>query len=169
MSEDCGITQTRTRLLSSPVRQILLRADRSNTQQRPSSTSPKKGYPAQLQTVTSRHTHCKQGCFTDFPFPDDTPSHCTAGHVQKYLEDYVEHFNLTSRLRLSTIVTGVHRDDEHDRWIVDVEGSGPEYFDKVIIASGINSRPHVPKLEGLEQFEGEVLHSRAFKRYVFTC
>ena len=89
--------------------------------------------------------------------------------MQKYLEDYVEHFNLTSRLRLSTIVTGVHRDDEHDRWIVDVEGSGPEYFDKVIIASGINSRPHVPKLEGLEQFEGEVLHSRAFKRYVFTC
>ena len=89
--------------------------------------------------------------------------------MQKYLEDYVEHFNLTSRLRLSTIVIGVHRDDEHDRWVVDVEGSGPEYFDKIIIASGINSRPHVPKLEGLEQFEGEVLHSRAFKKYVFTC
>ncbi|UPK97593.1 hypothetical protein LCI18_008528 [Fusarium solani-melongenae] len=106
----------------------------------------------------------ERGCFTDFPFPDDTPSHCTAGHVQKYLEDYVEHFSLTSRLRLSTIVNGVHRDDEQDRWIVNVEGSGPEYFDKVIIASGINSRPHVPKLEGLEQFEGEVLHSRAFKR-----
>ncbi|KAM5366863.1 hypothetical protein ACJZ2D_010315 [Fusarium nematophilum] len=106
----------------------------------------------------------ERGCFTDFPFPDDTPSHCTSGHVQKYLEAYVEQFDLASRLRLSTVVNGVRRDDKEDRWVVDVEGSGPQYFDKIVMASGINSRPHVPTLEGLEGFEGEVLHSRAFKR-----
>lgn len=108
-----------------------------------------------------------QGCFTDFPFPHDTPSHCTSAHVQQYLESYVSHFNLTNRLRLSTTINIVKRDDKEDRWVVDVEGSGPEYFDKVVVATGINSRPHLPTLEGVEQFEGDVLHSRAFKRYDF--
>ncbi|KAK7416725.1 hypothetical protein QQX98_005051 [Neonectria punicea] len=106
----------------------------------------------------------ERGCFTDFPFPDDTPSHCTSAHVQRYLESYVEHFNLTDKLRLGTTVNIVKRDDKEDRWVVDVEGSGPEYFDKVVVATGINSRPHLPELDGVEQFEGEILHSRAFKR-----
>ncbi|KAF5022589.1 hypothetical protein F66182_5360 [Fusarium sp. NRRL 66182] len=105
----------------------------------------------------------ERGCFTDFPFPDDTPSHCTAGHVQDYIESYVDHFNLRPKLRLSTVVSGVRRDDD-GRWAVDIQGSGPEYFDKVIMASGINSSPHIPKLVGLDQFDGQVLHSRAFKK-----
>jgi dimethylaniline monooxygenase (N-oxide forming) / hypotaurine monooxygenase len=104
-----------------------------------------------------------QGCFTDFPFPDDTPSHCSAADVQRYLEAYVEHFDLAPRLRLGIVVTGVRRDDANDRWIVEVEGQGPRYFDKVVMAGGINSRPHVPQIEGIESFGGEVLHSRAFK------
>lgn len=106
----------------------------------------------------------ERGCFTDFPFPHDTPSHCTSAHVQQYLESYVSHFNLTNWLRLGTTINIVKRDDKEDRWVVDVEGSGPEYFDKVVVATGINSRPHLPTLEGVEQFEGEILHSRAFKR-----
>jgi dimethylaniline monooxygenase (N-oxide forming) len=76
----------------------------------------------------------------------------------------VKHFNLGSKLRLNTKVGNVKRDEENGRWIVDVQGSGLEYFDKVIVATGINSRPHLPKLDGLETFEGQVLHSRAFKR-----
>ncbi|KAM0323264.1 hypothetical protein ACHAQA_008855 [Verticillium albo-atrum] len=106
----------------------------------------------------------ERGCFTDFPFPDDTPSHCTAEHVQRYLESYVDHFDLTRRLRLGTTVTSVRRDDANDRWIVDIAGAGPQYFDKVVMAAGINSRPRVPQLEGIDTFQGEVLHSRAFKR-----
>jgi dimethylaniline monooxygenase (N-oxide forming) len=104
-----------------------------------------------------------QGCFTDVPFPDDTPSHCSAADVQRYLEAYVEHFDLGHRLRLGTSVTGVRRDNANDRWIVEVEGHGPRYFDKVVMAGGINSQPHIPQIEGIENFRGEVLHSRAFK------
>ncbi|KAH7157356.1 flavin monooxygenase-like protein [Dactylonectria estremocensis] len=106
----------------------------------------------------------ERGCFTDFPFPNDTPSHCTSAHVQLYLESYVEHFGLTERLRLGTTINTVKRDDKEDRWMVDVEDTGPEYFDKIVIATGINSRPHLPTLQGIEQFQGEILHSRAFKR-----
>ncbi|KAF4961788.1 hypothetical protein FSARC_10084 [Fusarium sarcochroum] len=106
----------------------------------------------------------ERGCFTDLPYPDEIPSHCTAAQVQEYVESYVDHFNIRSKLRLSTTVSKVRRDDESDRWAVDVQGSGPEYFDKVIVATGINIRPVIPKIEGLDQFEGEVLHSQAFKR-----
>ncbi|KAI5459674.1 FAD/NAD(P)-binding domain-containing protein [Mariannaea sp. PMI_226] len=106
----------------------------------------------------------ERGCFTDFPFPDDTPSHCTSQHVEQYLENYAKHFNLGPKLRLNTKVKLVKRDKEKKCWVLDIEGSDSECFDKVIIATGINARPHIPSLDGLDQFEGEVLHSRAFKR-----
>lgn len=79
----------------------------------------------------------------------------------------MKHFNLAPRLRLNSRVATIKRDEENARWVVAIEGSGPEYFDKVVVATGINSRPHQPKLEGREVFEGEVLHSRAFKRLVY--
>lgn len=84
--------------------------------------------------------------------------------MQRYLEAYVDHFGLAPRLRLSTTVTGVRRDNGADRWEVNVEGEGQMYFDKVVMATGINSRPHIPRVEGIEGFQGQVLHSRAFKR-----
>ncbi|KAF9776439.1 hypothetical protein IL306_005374 [Fusarium sp. DS 682] len=106
----------------------------------------------------------ERGAFTDFPFPDSTPSHCPSGKVEEYLEAYVDHFNFRDKLRLGVTVERVRRQDEDNRWVVDVQGSGAQYFDKVIMATGGNNRPHIPKVEGIDQFEGEVLHSRAFKR-----
>ncbi|KAF4439181.1 flavin depend monooxygenase that catalyses the oxidation of rubrofusarin to 9-hydroxyrubrofusarin [Fusarium austroafricanum] len=106
----------------------------------------------------------ERGSFTDFPFPETTPSHCTAKQVEEYLESYVDHFNFRSKLRLGVTVSKVRRDDESKRWVVDLQGSGPEYFDKVIVATGINNRPHIPELEGIDQFKGQILHSRSFKK-----
>ncbi|KAM0271311.1 hypothetical protein ACHAPA_002918 [Fusarium lateritium] len=70
----------------------------------------------------------------------------------------------TTSVLPSARVNSVRRDNERGRWVVDLQDSGSEYFDKVIMATGINSRPHIPQLEGLDQFDGEVLHSRVFKR-----
>lgn len=84
--------------------------------------------------------------------------------VQKYLEDYVEHFNLSSKLRLGTGVTFVKRDDASGKWEVQIKGSPSEFFDKVVMATGINQEPYIPKLVDGEKFEGQSLHSRAFKR-----
>ncbi|KAF5629961.1 flavin depend monooxygenase [Fusarium tjaetaba] len=123
--------------------------------------------------LPSKHTtQSRTGCvadkpeaaFTDFPYPDSTPSHCPSAKVEEYVESYVDHFNFRDKLRLGVSVEKVRRDVERNRWVVDIQGSGPEYFDKVIMATGGNNRPHIPKVEGVEQFEGEVLHSRAFKR-----
>jgi dimethylaniline monooxygenase (N-oxide forming) len=108
-----------------------------------------------------------QGCFTDFPFSDDTPSHCTGPDVQRYLESFAEHFNLMPRLRLGSGVSHVKRDDGNDRWEVHVDDAAePLYFDKVVICTGINKVPNVPDLPGEDIFRGERLHSRAFKKSV---
>ncbi|EJD51714.1 FAD/NAD(P)-binding domain-containing protein [Auricularia subglabra TFB-10046 SS5] len=106
----------------------------------------------------------ERGCFTDFPFPDSVPSHASAADVRRYLEDYVQHFGLGPHLRLDTAVTKVRRDDQQDRWVLYIENSAAEFFDKVIIATGINSLPHVPQLRGVDLFTGPCIHSQAFKR-----
>lgn len=110
----------------------------------------------------------ERGCYTDFPFPQDAPSHCTARDVQDYLESYVEHFGLASRLRLGTNIQKVTRDEEADRWKLLVEGSDPLFFDKVVIATGAQQEPQIPDLPNMEKFSGNSVHSRSFKRFVKT-
>ncbi|CAH0044434.1 unnamed protein product [Clonostachys solani] len=106
----------------------------------------------------------ERGCYTDFPFPQDAPSHCTARDVQDYLESYVEHFGLSSRLRLGTNIQKVIRDEEADRWKLLVEGSDPLFFDKVVIATGAQQEPQIPDLPNIDKFSGNSVHSRSFKK-----
>lgn len=94
------------------------------------------------------------------------PSHGTALDVQNYLERYVEHFGFGPRLCLDTTVEQIIREDGGNRWELRIKGSDSRYFDKVVMATGINQRPHIPTLQGLDKFTGDCLHSRAFKRYV---
>lgn len=85
--------------------------------------------------------------------------------MQRYLEDYVRHFGLTERLRLGAAVTRVRRVEDDGRWEIWVEGKAePLRFDKVVIASGPQTSPFIPNLAGSELFEGESIHSRAYKR-----
>lgn len=107
----------------------------------------------------------RQSCFTDFPFPAEAASHSTSADVQRYLEDYVEHFNLRPRLRLGTSVGFIRRNVQNDMWELEIEGEESQFFNKIVIATGICQVPVVPELPGSDKFKGEMIHSRAFKRY----
>lgn len=37
------------------------------------------------------------------------------------------------------------------------------YFDKVVVATGVNNRPSIPQIPGLDKFCGESLNSRDYK------
>ncbi|KAJ9145101.1 FAD/NAD(P)-binding domain-containing protein [Pleurostoma richardsiae] len=106
----------------------------------------------------------ERGCYTDFPFPDETPSLCPASEVEKYLESYTEHFKLGPRLRLGTLVTRVTRDEDRQKWVIHIAGRGSEDFDKVVLATGSNRQPHFPAIKGLESFSGVKIHSQAYKK-----
>lgn len=85
--------------------------------------------------------------------------------MQRYLEDYVEHFDLSRRLRLGTAVKRVHRSQDDGPWEVWVEGaSEPLLFDKVVVASGAQVQALVPELAGADVFEGESIHCSAYKQ-----
>jgi dimethylaniline monooxygenase (N-oxide forming) len=107
----------------------------------------------------------ERGCFTDFPYPDDVPSHPTAVQVQQYLISFMKHFELEPFVRLNTAVKKVKFDEEQGKWALDVEGEGKKYFDKVVVAiGGMVGKANVPVIEGIEKFAGSSVHSQAFKR-----
>ncbi|KAL2419358.1 Monooxygenase aurF [Exophiala dermatitidis] len=120
-----------------------------------------------LQSTIANITK-QRGCFTDFPFPDDTPLYPTAADVERYLADYAKHFGLMSHLKLETTVTNVRRNEPNRKWMLTVKdtsgGETVQSFDKVVVANGTNNKPNIPTLEGQDGFAGKILHSRDFKR-----
>ncbi|KAH8887214.1 FAD/NAD(P)-binding domain-containing protein [Thozetella sp. PMI_491] len=106
----------------------------------------------------------ERGCFTDFPFPADAPSHCSGAEVQKYLEQYAANFGLSPYFRLGRNITQVSFEEQIAMWRLDIESHEAEFFDKVIFATGVYHKPNIPNLKGSDLFAGECLHSRAFKK-----
>lgn len=96
------------------------------------------------------------------------PAFASAKQVEQYLESYASNFDLLPYIQLSKSVTRVERDEDNNKWIVTITNvkNGVEEirkFSRVIIATGILSRPNIPKPTGIERFQGEAIHSRAFK------
>ncbi len=82
--------------------------------------------------------------------------------ILTYAEGLIGRFGLAPHLRLGTTVTGVVLDEETARWkvsMVSPEGIGVLEADTVVFACGQLNRPHIPDLEGLEQFAGPIWHS----------
>ncbi|KIX01095.1 uncharacterized protein Z518_10161 [Rhinocladiella mackenziei CBS 650.93] len=98
----------------------------------------------------------------------ETNSYASAADVQKYLADYMAHFQLQPHVQLGVNVLSVTRDEQNHKWVLNVtrnhNDSNLLTFDKVIVATGTNHTPVVPTLKGQELFHGQILHSRDFKR-----
>lgn len=121
----------------------------------------------QTFTNTSKFT----GTMTDFPMPDDYPVHPNGDQIRKYFEGYVKAFDIERHIRFSTEVVALAYHDVTKTWRLTVRpvGSPDERkdetfdFDRVVIATGSFSKPQIPDIKGQERFEGEILHSQAFK------
>jgi dimethylaniline monooxygenase (N-oxide forming) len=80
--------------------------------------------------------------------------------VYEYLTIYAKRFSLLERLMLGTKVKHVSRNIDGKAWDVEIEGWGEVVTcDKLIVASGLNSKPTWPEIES-EGFEGIALHSK---------
>lgn len=96
-----------------------------------------------------------------------------ARDVERYLERYCDHFCLGPHFRLGVTVQRVTaivfgEAESVERWRLDLEEAPAEEFDKVVMATGPQAVPVMPRFEGQEQFEGTMIHSRAFKRCVVS-
>ena len=119
-------------------------------------------YPG-LTTQNVRSTYA----LSDFPYPKDYPEWPSGEQVQRYLEDYAQHFDLYEHLRLDTIVISALL-EESGQWTVESLHAGTnttETFDYLVVCNGIFSQPFVPKFEGAESFisrGGRILHTSEF-------
>ena len=100
--------------------------------------------------------------FPDWPLPEGTPNFTPGPVFQQYLEDFVDHFHIRSKIRLAARVTGLERRaDEMPGWAMNVGVHGEtveEVFDLVVVATGLYSNtPNMPSFPGESDYQGAIL------------
>ncbi|XP_073407740.1 uncharacterized protein [Dendrobates tinctorius] len=108
--------------------------------------------------------------FPDFPFDPSLPSFIHHSEVLKYLEEYTDKFSIRPHIKFNTRVVSVSPvigGHEPVSWWVIAKTRGEEEvekFDAIMVCVGHYSHPYIPEIEGLKDFQGQVLHSH-FYRY----
>lgn len=96
-----------------------------------------------------------------------------------FLDAYAEHFNLLPKIKLSTIVTSIafapSSEPNKTRFTIKYksslngqnDGETSIEVDRIMIATGAQSQPLTPRIDGIENFKGDVSHTSGFRKYVF--
>lgn len=104
------------------------------------------------------HTTRERSGLPGLPFPERFPRYPARAQVVEYLEAYAAHFDLAPHL--GVCVTAARRAE--GRWQLETD-AGPVRARHLVVASGYNAIPNRPRLPGLEDFAGEVLHSADYR------
>ena len=112
-----------------------------------------------LHLITSR----PRTEFAEHPMPAGTPDYPSRDAVGRWLEDYVERFDLGGRIRLSSEVVATRRLPTGG-WEVETAGGHTERADVLVVASGHNEVAAWPDpaYPGSDTFAGEQLHALDF-------
>lgn len=94
------------------------------------------------------------------PFPKGTPRFPTRRDFVTYLQDYADAFSVP--LRANADLVDLQRDSHVWRARL---ASGEELAAKsIVVATGILSNPHVPRVAGRDRFRGRIMHSVEYRR-----
>ncbi|KAK4774401.1 hypothetical protein SAY86_009336 [Trapa natans] len=101
-----------------------------------------------------------------FPFPKDFPTYPTKQQFVAYLDMFVSQFDL--KPFFETTVLSAEFDPICRFWRVKTssgsKGSVAEYTSRwLIVATGENAEEFVPNLEGMDDFQGSILHTSSYK------
>jgi len=101
-------------------------------------------------------------------YPSDTPTYIPKELFVRYVDAYVDHFNIFPKY--STSVVSCKYDEVSNCWDVmahdKVTGLEIEYTTKfLVVATGENSEGIIPEIPGLHDFPGEVIHSSSYKSW----
>ncbi|KAF7019669.1 hypothetical protein CFC21_032825 [Triticum aestivum] len=99
-------------------------------------------------------------------YPIDAPTYIPKTLFVKYLDDYVERFNIQPKY-LTSVESSTYDNDEKCWSIVakDMSKCTTVKFTAkfLVVASGENSAENIPMFPGLENFPGDVIHSSSYK------
>jgi len=88
-----------------------------------------------------------------------TPLFPTREQFVEYLRDYAAYASL--KVETGSDVRALHRAD--DEWIAELNGAEVRGA-AVVMATGIMSKPMTPVIAGRDSFDGEIIHSVAYRR-----
>jgi cation diffusion facilitator CzcD-associated flavoprotein CzcO len=96
--------------------------------------------------------------FSFAPNPDWPRSYSEQPEIQAYLEDTAANYGVYEHTVFGADVTAARWDEDARRWIVSTT-AGEFRARALISAAGALADPTYPDLEGLDTFEGELMHS----------
>ncbi|RLM70191.1 putative indole-3-pyruvate monooxygenase YUCCA10 [Panicum miliaceum] len=99
-------------------------------------------------------------------YPADAPTYIPKDQFLKYLDNYIEHFDIQPKYR--TAIESCTYDEGRKCWFSVARDMATSVVVRyttmfLIVASGENSAANIPVIPGLHDFAGEVIHSSKFK------
>ena len=96
------------------------------------------------------------------PFPEAYPRYVSRQQLVDYMDEYAEHFDI--RPEFGVEIEKIKRVSENPMVFEAVASNGKVYqVHNVILATGKNRIPYLPKWQDQDQFKGKILHSRQYK------
>lgn len=101
------------------------------------------------------------------PFPDDYPRYPSRQQVVDYLQAYARHFQITPRFHEQVVSarrvsSGEGTHGGQACWEVDTQDTRYRTH-HLVLATGVNHDPHVPRWPGQDQYRGDIVHSAHYK------
>ncbi|MGY4574458.1 flavin-containing monooxygenase [Bradyrhizobium sp. USDA 3256] len=109
------------------------------------------------------HNKTPVNLFRYLPFPPSFPDYIPKDKIANWLESYVDIMELD--FWTETSFEGARYDDTTQRWTVALQRSdGPRTLHPkhIVLATSVSGTPNIPRIDGIGNFEGKVLHSSAF-------
>ncbi len=97
------------------------------------------------------------------PFPPGWPTYIPKDKLAGWFEAYVEAMELN--YWTGTELVGASYDEGAGLWDVELKRDGETRTMRprhVVMATGVSGIPHVPEIDGLEKFQGQVVHSSRY-------
>ena len=86
--------------------------------------------------------------------------------ILEYLKDVTDKYDVRRHIRFGTEVTAASYDEETRKWTVTLSSGDGVVVDLLVCAVGQLSRPAMPKIKGVEEFEGAAFHSATWDHSV---
>ncbi|PHT68151.1 putative indole-3-pyruvate monooxygenase YUCCA10 [Capsicum annuum] len=126
------------------------------------------GYLWKKKTYDRLHLHLSK-VFCSLPYKlhaTSSPKYMPKKEFIEYLDEYVEKFNIKPKFQ--SCVELAFFNNEEKKWNVqsrNVASGEMELYvcDFLVLATGENNEGYIPKVLGLENFKGEIIHSSDYK------
>lgn len=93
------------------------------------------------------------------PNPDWSHTYSGSEEILAYIDSMIDRFELAQYFRFGHNVADLTWHEDSSLWKVTIEGREPVFARAVVMASGPLANVSLPKIRGIESYEGEKIHS----------